>query len=155
MKNKRTLPPVRNYPICVVLQVFAGLAVVAAFLVQERVDLYVLCVLLAGAFALGCAGLYKRYTEKARQEIPITVVRAQVVFTRKVVERERIGSSRMTMEYYYTTFQPEGGEPIEFQTSEAEQNRYPTGTWGTLRYQGWQYLSFMERDIFLNADETQ
>ncbi len=155
MKNKRTLPPMHSYPVCAALQVLAGIAVIAAFMVQERVDLYVLCILLAFALILGSAVLYKRYADKARREIPITVVRAQVVSTRKVVEHHRAGSTHMTTEHFYTTFQPEGGEPIEFQTGEMEQNRYPAGTWGTLRYQGWQYLSFMERDIFLDGENVK
>ncbi len=154
MKKQRTAPSMWRYPWCVVLNVLGGAAVIAALCLQERVDLYVLCALLAFAFLMGNTLLYKRYAQKARQEIPITVVRAQVVFTRKAVERQYTGSMRRTVECYYTTFRPEGGEPIEFQTSEMEQKRYPTGTWGTLRYQGWQYLSFMERDIFLESENV-
>ncbi len=154
MKRRRTAPPMGHHPWCAVLNVLGCMAVIAALFLQDRVDLYVLCVLLAAAMILSSALLYKRYADKARREIPITVVRAQVVFTRKVVEHHRAGSTHMTTEHFYTTFQPEGGEPIEFQTSEMEQNRYPAGTWGTLRYQGWQYLSFMERDIFLESENV-
>ncbi len=153
MKKHQMAPSMWRYPWCVALNVLGGMAVIAALCLQDRVDLYVLCALLAFAFLMGNTLLYKHYAQKARREIPITVVRAQVASTRKAIERQYIGSMRKTVECYYTTFQPEGGEPIEFRTSEAEQRRYPAGTWGTLRYQGWQYLSFMERDIFLNDED--
>lgn len=144
-----SMPLITPYPLCNVLNALGALAVLAAAI--PPTDEYVpLCVLIAAALLGLSMVLYSRYERKKNAVLPIVAVRAEIIENREDESWEDFNSGYTKVVRYFTTYRTESGETIQLETNAADQNRYVTGTWGTLRYRGNQYLSFMERDIFMS-----
>ncbi len=141
------MPLITKYPLCNVLNV-AGLLLGFAAVIPPT-NAHAVLFGLAAAATVGLSMLlYHRFNERAKASLPVTSVRAEVVECWTEESWEQLAGKYTRVVRHYTIFRTESGVTIRLETTEADQNRYPAGTWGTLRYREGEYLSFLERDIF-------
>lgn len=83
------------------------------------------------------------FQRKENEQKPIVTVEASVVSHRTI--REKVG--RNTAIRYYITFRPvDGGMSVELEVSELNFEDFDLDETGTLRYRGWEFLSFGLKD---------
>lgn len=83
------------------------------------------------------------FQRKENEQQPIVAVEASVVSHRTI--REEVG--RSTVIRYYITFRPvDGGMSVELEVSELNFEDFDLDETGTLRYRGWEFLSFGLKD---------
>lgn len=114
----------------------------AVLFVSDKMQFRLLSVLLLVVYLL-IDMLADYFQRKENEQIPIDTVEARVVSRRTL--RENVG--RNTIIRYYITFRPvDGGMSVELEVSKLNFEDFDEGETGTLRYRGWEFLSFGLKD---------
>ncbi len=83
------------------------------------------------------------FQRKGNEQKPIVTVEARVVSHRTL--REKVGRNAIIR--YYITFRPaDGSMSVELEVSKLDFEDFDQGETGTLRYRGWEFLSFGLKD---------
>ncbi len=114
----------------------------AVLLVSDTTRFRLLGVLLLVVYLL-INMLADYFQRKENEQKPIDTVEARVVSRRAI--RENVG--RNTIICYFITFCPvDGGMSVELEVSKLNFEDFDEGETGTLRYRGWEFLSFGLKD---------